>query len=77
MLESVLGCGEGKRRCGEVCWGVEGVEKCVGLSGKCGVCGKALGEVWGSVLGYGKGKVRCGERCVGVGVGKCGRVWER
>ena len=50
---SVLGCGEHKGRCGEVCWSVGvGVGKCVGVWE---TKGEMWGEVWGSVLGCGGG----------------------
>ena len=55
--ESVLGCGEGKKRCGErcgeMCWSVGEVWESVG-----GGVEKYV-EVWGFV------------ECMGEGVGKC------
>ena len=56
VWESVLGCGEGKERCGKSggvgkcdrVWG--GVGKCVGVWGEvCWGVGKSVGEVLGEV----------------------------
>ena len=66
---SVLGCGEGKGRCGEVCWSV---------GGGAGKCWERF-SVW---RGVGK-CVGCVENCWGVygnvggGVGKFVGVWGR
>ena len=49
MWKSVLECGEGEGRCGEV-----GEVKVVG-----GMCGEVLREVWKSVLGCGGDVGKC------------------
>ena len=53
MSESVLGCGGGEGKCGEVCWGVGEVRRDVGVF-------ENVGKGLGTCVGCGG---RCGERC--------------
>ena len=64
----MLGCGEGKGRCGKVCSSVRGgVGKCWGSCGEvcvgCGeVCwgaGGGVGKCWGGVGGVEEGVEKC------------------
>ena len=77
VWESLLGCGEGERRCvgksvgvrvkmwKSVWGGVEGVKKRVGGVGKVECVGEGVGSAGVSVE-------KCWERC-----GKCVGVWEK
>ena len=73
MWKSVLECGEGEGRCGEV-----GKVRVVGGGG---MCGEVLREVWKSVLGCGEMWESVGEgeeKFGGLGSGELGQgSWSR